>query len=264
MRLSDAERTAYNQDGYLLMPELLRQEEVALLREKLPELLAEEGPHVKRDAEGAPPKIVYAPHVSQEPYRLLCRVPRLLGTVTELLDDDAYIYQSRINLKMPFAGDAWSWHQDFSAWHRGDGLPEPRAIMVAVFLHDCTPANGPLLVIPGSHRSAMDEILAREKDVQGYADERVTTETLKALADRTGIQDLCGKAGTVAFIHPTLLHGSATNMTPWPRSILYFNYNACSNYPRAPKRAWFMNNPDTSALQPVSDEALLDLTRVPA
>ena len=129
--------------------------------------------------------------------------------------------------------------------------------MVAVFLHDCTPANGPLLVIPGSHSNALEEILARENGVQGYDTERVPIERLRELAERGGIRDLCGTAGTVAFIHPTLLHGSAPNMTPWPRSILYYNYNACSNRPLAAKRAWYMNNADTAPLRPLPDDALL-------
>jgi ectoine hydroxylase len=78
--------------------------------------------------------------------------------------------------------------------------------------------------------------LARENSVQDCDTERVPIERLRELAERGGIRDLCGTAGTVAFIHPTLLHGSAPSMTPWPRSILHYNDNACSNRPLTAKR----------------------------
>jgi ectoine hydroxylase len=257
MRLNEAQLAEYRQRGFLIFPSLLSMPEVEALRAAMPPLVASTGPEIRRDRPEAPPKIVYAVHATSAPFGLTSRLPRMLGTVEALLGEPAYVYQSRINLKLPFSGDSWSWHQDFTAWQRGDGMPKPQAVMAAVFLHDCTPANGPLLVIPGSHTELLDEILGREGDVQGYDTERVPLEVLRGLADRGGVVDLCGPAGTVAFIHPTLLHGSAMNMTPWPRSILYFNYNAVSNRPTASKRPWFMNNPEVAPLAPVADDALV-------
>ncbi|WP_187830240.1 phytanoyl-CoA dioxygenase family protein [Siccirubricoccus phaeus] len=256
MQLEDDQLAAYRRDGYLCFPNMLSTAEIALLQEELPRLLAQDGPQVRRD-ESDKPRIVYAPHLTSEPYRTLSRLRRLLEPVEQILGEAAYVYQSRVNLKLPFLGDAWSWHQDFSAWHRGDGLPLPRAVMTAVFLEDCTPANGPLLVVPGSQRDGLDEILAREKPVEGYKAERIPVEVLQECAEQSGIRDLSAPAGTVAFIHPTLLHSSGPNLTPWSRPIFYLLYNAVSNLPQWSKRAWFMNNPDTSALAAVDDDALL-------
>lgn len=257
MTLSDAQLDEYRKNGYLFFRDLLNKEEVATLRAAIPALMASTGPEVKRDSPEAIPKIVYAPHANDPHYAALCRLPRILGTVQQLLGEAAYLYQSRINLKMPFTGDAWSWHQDFTAWHRGDGMPKPHAVMTAVFLDDCTVANGPLLVMPGSQREALDEILSREAQVTGYEVQRVDTETLRTLAEAGGITDLAGTAGSVAFIHPTLMHGSASNMTPWSRSILYLNYSAVSNRTVANKRPWFMNNTDNTALQVSETDSLL-------
>jgi hypothetical protein len=91
----------------------------------LPQFLAQEGPHLRRDSEGALPRIIYAPHAMHEPFAVLCRLPRLLGTVQQLREDDAYVYQSRVNLKLPFAGDAWSWHQDFPLGTAATGCGGP-------------------------------------------------------------------------------------------------------------------------------------------
>jgi ectoine hydroxylase len=135
-------------------------------------------------------------------------------------------------------------------------MPEPHAIMTAVFLHTCNAANGPLLVIPQSHTDDVAEVLQREAHVQGYDVQRISNELLADLASRSGIVDLSGPAGSVAFIHPTLLHGSAANMTPWSRAILYLNYNAVSNRTVANKRPWFMNNQDNTPLAPADDGGL--------
>jgi ectoine hydroxylase len=256
MQLTQAQLDQYREDGYLFFPKLLDTAEVVALQEAIPGLLERSGPEVKRDSPEAPPKIIYAPHAFSTPFEILHRLPRTLGAVCQLLEGDSYLYQSRVNLKLPFAGDAWSWHQDFSAWNRGDGMPTPNAIMTAVFIHECNAANGPLLVIPKSHTDDVAEVLRREAAVQGYDVQRISNETLEALAAKGGIVDLSGPAGSVAFIHPTLIHGSAANMTPWSRAILYLNYNAVSNRTVANKRPWFMNNQDATPLVQVDDDEL--------
>lgn len=259
MDLTPEQLEAYRVQGYLLLPDLLSPAEVNALRAAVPALMSSTGPEVTRNAKDATPKVVYAPHANDERYQALSRIPRILGTVQQLLGEDAYIYQSRINLKMPFTSDAWSWHQDFPAWHRGDGMPAPHAVMTAVFIDACTVANGPLLVMPGSQSDDLGEILAREPDAVGYDVQRVDTAVLKRHAEASGIVELLGAAGSVAFIHPTLLHGSASNMTPWPRSILYLNYSAVSNRTTANKRPWFMNNTDVTPLALVDDDRILQL-----
>ena len=264
MHLSPAQLDQYRQDGYLFFPGLLSPSEVERLDNEIPNLLERTGPEVKRDRPESAPKIVYAPHAFSSPFDTLSRLPRTLGVVTQLLREDAYLYQSRVNLKLPFAGDAWSWHQDFSAWHRGDGMARPHAIMTAVFLQACNAANGPLLLIPKSHTDNVEEVLQREAHVQGYDVQRISNELLGELASRNGIVDLSGAAGSVAFIHPTLLHGSAANMTPWSRAILYLNYNAVSNRTVANKRPWFMNNQDNNPLSLCDDGSLARHSSVPA
>lgn len=259
MTLTEDQIAQYQRDGYLLFPGLISQEELALLRDEAAELSSRPGPQILRDSDDVPPRIVYAPHADGQAYGTLSRLPRLLKPVEQLLGEKAYVYQSRLNLKLPFASGGWSWHQDFIAWHRNDGMPKPHAIMTAVFLHDCNAANGPLLVIPRSHTDSIEEIVGREADVEGYVAQRITSEVIDDLAGRHGIVDLSGPAGSVAFIHPTLLHGSAANMTPWPRSICYLNYNAVTNLPAMGKRPWFKNNPDTQPLVALErDSALLD------
>ena len=61
---------------------------------------------------------------------------------------------SKINAKAAFTGDVWQWHQDYGTWKRDDGMPEPRAMNIAIFLDEVMPINGPLMLVPKSQHAA--------------------------------------------------------------------------------------------------------------
>ena len=76
-------------------------------------------------------------------------------------------------------------------------------------------------------------------------------------AERHGIEAIIGKPGGVAYIHCNLVHGSAPNISPWPRAILYINYNSIDNQSTGGNdRAWFHNNPTREALLPQQNPVL--------
>ena len=64
------------------------------------------------------------------------------------------MHQFKINAKAPFDGEVWQWHQDYGTWARDDGMPEPRAMNISVFLDEVMAVNGPLMFIPKSHKAA--------------------------------------------------------------------------------------------------------------
>ena len=53
-----------------------------------------------------------------------------------------YVHQFKLNAKAAFEGDVWQWHQDYGTWARDDGMPEARAMNIAVFLDEVMPING--------------------------------------------------------------------------------------------------------------------------
>lgn len=72
-------------------------------------------------------------------------------------------------------------------------------------------------------------------------------ESLTALAEKFGINDAEGPAGTLILFDCNTIHGSNGNITPDPRSNAFFVYNAVSNRlqepfsaekPRPPFLAW--------------------------
>ena len=57
-----------------------------------------------------------------------------------------------------------------------------------------------------------------------------------------------------------MVHGSAGNITPWPRRIFYLNVAAVDNPPTKFERAEHHCTRDWSAIEPLDDDCLLDLT----
>ncbi|HCP82943.1 MAG TPA: proline hydroxylase, partial [Planctomycetaceae bacterium] len=54
--------------------------------------------------------------------------------------------------------------------------------------------------------------------------------------------------------------GSANNVSPWRRAIMYLIYNAVSNACTNGDRPWFQNNRDFTPLTAIDDEDLRRLT----
>jgi ectoine hydroxylase len=52
---------------------------------------------------------------------------------------------------------------------------------------------------------------------------------VRQLADEGGIVAATGKPGSVILFDCNVLHGSGSNITPFPRSNVFFVYNALSN-----------------------------------
>jgi ectoine hydroxylase-related dioxygenase (phytanoyl-CoA dioxygenase family) len=69
------------------------------------------------------------------------------------------------------------------------------------------------------------------------------------------------KAGGMLMFHGNLVHGSAGNITPYPRKIVYLTLNAVSNYIRTPTRPEYIAHRDFTPIQTVDDDALLRLAR---
>ena len=79
-------------------------------------------------------------------------------------------------------------------------------------------------------------------------------------AEENGIEALVGPAGSVCLCHSIVVHGSANNVSPWRRAIMYLIYNAVSNACTNGDRPWFQNNRDFTPLETIDDGALRELS----
>ena len=265
MKITDEQVEEFDERGYILIRDLLSQTEIEIIQSAIPEILARSGPEIVRESDNPDTaRLAFGPHYYSEPFARLVQLPRIIEPVRKLLRDEVYIHQSRLNPKPGFGtGGGWEWHQDFPPWHTIDGMPEPRCIMVSVFIDDCTPVTSPLLAIPGSQKHGLlDSKLHEDAKGRGYALHHIGQEELSKLADEGGIEPIIGNAGSVAFVHCNVVHGSANNVSPWRRAIAYLNFNATSNGCTRDERPWYQNNRDFTPLKSISDNALLDLANV--
>lgn len=243
-RLTTTQRDSYQQNGFLLMPDLFKREEVSYLFDEM-QAMREEFTHAGRKEVIAEPdsgevRSIFNVHRLNDIFANLVRDPRVLNVAREILGSEVYIHQSRINYKPGFTGKEFYWHSDFETWHSEDGMPGMRALSCSILLTDNSDCNGPLMLIPGSHHhyvSCLGETpdenykTSLKKQDVGVPDHIL----LRYLADMGGIKSCAGKAGSVVFFDCNTMHGSNGNITPYPRSNVFFVYNSIANQLEAPK-----------------------------
>lgn len=233
----------FDREGYLVLENVFGEEEVAALQREAGRLLADpEGldeETVISELSGHEIRSIFAIHRQNAMMARLAADQRLAGVAQFLLSDQVYIHQSRLNYKPGFHGKEFYWHSDFETWHTEDGMPRMRALSMSVLLADNTPNNGPLMLIPGSHRTFAACVgrtpsdhykISLKRQGFGVPDE----DTLAELAHAHGIVAPTGKAGTVVVFDCNTMHGSNGNITPFPRANAFLVYNAVSNRLRAP------------------------------
>jgi ectoine hydroxylase-related dioxygenase (phytanoyl-CoA dioxygenase family) len=104
-------------------------------------------------------------------------------------------------------------HHDCCGWSGKEGVlyvqpPVPvleSLVAVRAHIDDCGPANGPLHVVPGSHR-------------QG----RLSAQAARALREQRGAFECIARRGDVVAMRPLLLHSSSRAHSHAPRRVLHF------------------------------------------
>ena len=191
----------YNDKGLLQLPNGFTSHDLKAIKAELPRVLAERTERTVMEADGKSVRSVYGVHQHNKFLSRLARHPQLLMMAQQILQDNVYVYQSKLNLKLPFAGDVWDWHQDYTYWCNEDGMPAPQAVSVAIYLDDVNEFNGPLYFLPGSHRSGVQRHRPPEGKPAGYEDApgwiSNLTAKLKYSIDHDCLRELTLKHGIV-------------------------------------------------------------------
>ena len=182
---------------------------------------------------------LFAVHRRSRVFADLAADHRLAGVAQQILDSRIYVHQSRVNLKPALHGQEFFWHSDFETWHLEDGMPGIRAVSASVALTDNTEFNGPLMLVPGSHRwfvSCVGETPERHYEVSLRRQEIGTPDedSLRWLVEQGGIVAPKATRGSVIFFDCNLMHASGVNLSPEPRSNAFFVYNSMENQVTAP------------------------------
>ncbi|MBB6082796.1 ectoine hydroxylase [Castellaniella defragrans] len=241
--LDEGQLQAYERDGFLILPGVFGAAEIQALREEAQALehdpAVREGEEVIREPGGTALRSIFRVHELGRRLAELPRDPRLLDVARQILGSEVYIHQSRVNMKPALDGKEFYWHSDFETWHVEDGMPAMRALSCSVLLTDNTAFNGPLMLIPGSHRQFVACVGETPEDHYRTSLRRQEVGvpdpvSLRLLAERGGLEAAIAPAGSVVFFDCNTLHGSAGNLSPWPRSNVFMVYNSVENRLQAP------------------------------
>ena len=255
MQLTTDQLERFHRDGFLVIEGLFRREEAERLRARLPALFAEDTPANIREKASGEVRTAMGLHERDALFSALVRDPRLVEPAVQLSGEPVYVQQVKVNVKSAFSGEVWQWHYDFATHHSEDGVPEPHALNLHVFLDDVTEFNGPLYFIPGSHRHgpvpATLDTVTTSYPLWVVAPERVAELVLQG-----GIVSATGPAGTALIFGDRLVHASPNNMSPWDRPIFSVIYNPVSNALTRHRRPDYIHHRDTRPVQASSRAAM--------
>lgn len=141
-------------------------------------------------------------------YRLVSD-PRLLNVAEQFIGPDIALFATHYICKEPSVGREVPWHQDGAFWP----LEPMEVVSLWLAVGPSTIDNGCLEVVPGSHRSELQELVPSGPDEALSRKTPMAAEPVDAIA-------LELEPGDVSVHHPAILHGSKPNQsTSWRRGL---------------------------------------------
>ena len=230
-------KTQYEEEGYLVVEDLLTQQELQRLHQRTidiaegrvdfpPELIELEPGATQMNVETvrkingcAESDPVFLAHAGNE---------RILDLVASLIGPDIKLFGSQIFMKPP-GGVEKPYHQD-SAYF----FIEPMALVTCwAALDDVTLENGCMWVVPGSQRLG---VLDHSQSWQ--IGDRVDKRVPESAFDQQKEVPITMKAGSCSFHHSLMLHKSNSNQTQNPRrgaAVHYMSATSRWTHPSLPK-----------------------------
>lgn len=228
--LTEVQKAFYDENGYLLVENAVTPEQLATLQEITAGLIdasrsvIESNEVYDLDAghSADAPRLtrIKLPHKRDPFFWDLIRNSRLTEVLTDLLGPNTNLLTSKLNTKAPGGGRAVEWHQDWAFYPAtNDSL-----LAFGLMLEDVDEANGPLMVIPGTHKGP---VLSHQAN--GYFAGAIDPDD--PLFERGKAVTLTGKAGDMTVHHVRTLHGSAPNLSDRARMILFYECSASDAWP---------------------------------
>ena len=228
--ISDEDLADYHELGFLVVSGVLSEWELDVIRAELRQVVDYTAGITENDDTydlepghtAAEPKVrrIKEPHRVMSSVADLVRHPVLLELLTRLLGPGVRFQTSKLNMKSAGDGSAVEWHQDWAFYpHTNDDL-----LAVGVMLDDVDESNGPLCVLPGSHRG-----MIHDHHVDGRFCGAINPGN--DLIDFSAAVPLMGSAGSMTFHHVRAVHGSAPNRSARSRNLLLFQYAAVDAFP---------------------------------
>ncbi len=228
--LNSAQIEQYKKLGYLVVPNVLDGKLLAEVRKAVDEIVAGAATLTQHndvyDLEDTHTRTVprvrriKTPHKHFPLFAELTRHQRITDILADLLGPHIRLHGSKLNMKSAGFGAAVEWHQDWAFYpHSNDDV-----LATGLYLDDCELDNGPLLVLPGTHKGPVFDHHSNGFFAGTMDPELKTLDYASAVA-------LTGSAGSMTIHHVRTVHGSALNTSNKPRRLLLHEYAAVDAWP---------------------------------
>lgn len=216
-------RSAYEEQGYLLVPDVLPVDEVEALGAEMDSIADDlrsrrgtleaswPGSYRRQIAGGLDPAEFRCDSIhdvqrhSARVTRLLAD-PRIVELFVELIGPNVALHHTKYHVKPPGTGAPFPLHQDHPHFpHEGRSM-----MLGALFLDDASEESGTLGVVPGSHRRGPLPIVGPEEKYLDPAAHPLDSLTL-----------LPASRGSVLFLNYLTIHGSPRNRSDAARRALF-------------------------------------------
>ena len=232
MELTQSQKDQFWRDGVLIVEDAVSDTELANLREVFAGWVEESRNHTEDYGEtldGRPRFDLQPGHNAQTPglrrvqspeevsdvYADVMRNARTVDVVADLIGPAIKFHHGKVNSKLPGTATKVKFHQDFPF----QPMSNDDLITALLFVDDVTLENGPLEVVPGSHKGPLYPLWHN-----GVFTGAVSDDVLAEHEDK--IVKCTGKAGSVCLMHSSLLHGSAPNLSDAARTLYITTYYA--------------------------------------
>ena len=158
---------------------------------------------------------IQSPEEISEVFADVMRNGRSVDMCAELIGQGIRFHHGKVNSKLPGTATKVNFHQDFPF----EPMTNDDMITCLLFIDDVTLENGPLEVVPGTHKGPLYSHWHN-----GVFTGSVSDEILAEHEDK--IIRCTGKAGSVCLMHASLLHGSAPNLSNKSRTLYISTYYA--------------------------------------
>src|SRR3990170_3025828 len=224
--LTDQQIETYRRDGYLVIPRLIQGEQLAELRDLTDRIVAEACGVAANDElyDLEPTHSAALPRVRRlKPaifkryafFHALARDPKITSILAQLLGPAIRQHGTKLNMKAAGYGSPVEWHQDWAFYpHTNDDV-----LATGLYLDDCDEANGPLMVVPRSHKGPV-----WDHHADGYFCGAMDPDA--CAVDFASARPLTGPAGSMTIHHVRAVHGSALNRSNRMRQLLLHEYAA--------------------------------------
>jgi ectoine hydroxylase-related dioxygenase (phytanoyl-CoA dioxygenase family) len=217
-RLSDDQISFFHSNGYLAGIRLLNDEQIAVLRAELADLIDPKHPsnalfyefhsNESTDPSTALFHALGAWRIAAGFHDLLWNAAFVVPAA-QLLGGAVRFWHDQLFCKPAHHGGVVAWHQDYSYWTR----TQPMAHLSCwIGLDDATRQNGCVHYVPGSHTWDLLPITGLANDMKAI--ESVLTEEQKAGFKPVPVEL---RQGECSFHHPLMIHGSYENRSDRPR-----------------------------------------------